>query len=470
MRILLLRANVFRNFARRFFSAGAGDRNGVLRSIAVLMLVSICCRLSAQTQSPPAPAPTPTPSPSRQGPGVPQTPSVIITIDQAIELAKQNNPALQAQRTLVSQNKEQEVTANLRPNPLLSWDAQYIPLFTPDLFSSNYIDNTAQFDLGVGYLFERGQKRQHRLQAAKDSTAVTESQTLDAERTTVAETTQQFVAALLAKSNLDFAVEFLQSYQHTVGISQDQQKAGAMSKVDLLKIQLQTLQFQTDVTSARIALAQALNSLRQLMGFNSVPRNYDVAGTLAYEPMTLRVEDLEARALSTRPDLQAAQRGVTAANSQIGLAKANSKQDLNATFDYTHVSAANLGAFFFTIPLPIFNRNQGEVARTYYVLTQSQFQEKAAEQQVLTDVKNAYEMLLNNQEIVQLYDNGYLQQAQQSRDITQFSYQHGAASLLDFLDAERSYRATELSYRQALAQYMSSLEQLRAAVGTRDLR
>jgi outer membrane protein, heavy metal efflux system len=471
MRTLLLKATVFRNFlGRLFFSALAGDRNGVLRSIAVLMLVSICCRLSAQTQSPPAPAPTPTPSPSRQGPGVPQTPSVIITIDQAIELAKQNNPALQAQRTLVSQNKEQEVTANLRPNPLLSWDAQYIPLFTPDLFSSNYIDNTAQFDLGVGYLFERGQKRQHRLQAAKDSTAVTESQTLDAERTTVAETTQQFVAALLAKSNLDFAVEFLQSYQHTVGISQDQQKAGAMSKVDLLKIQLQTLQFQTDVTSARIALAQALNSLRQLMGFNSVPRNYDVAGTLAYEPMTLRVEDLEARALSTRPDLQAAQRGVTAANSQIGLAKANSKQDLNATFDYTHVSAANLGAFFFTIPLPIFNRNQGEVARTYYALTQSQFQEKAAKQQVLTDVKNAYEMLLNNQEIVQLYDNGYLQQAQQSRDITQFSYQHGAASLLDFLDAERSYRATELSYRQALAQYMSSLEQLRAAVGTRDLR
>ena len=433
MRTLLLKATVFRNFlGRLFFSALAGDRNGVLRSIAVLMLVSICCRLSAQTQSPPAPAPTPTPSPSRQGPGVPQTPSVIITIDQAIELAKQNNPALQAQRTLVSQNKEQEVTANLRPNPLLSWDAQYIPLFTPDLFSSNYIDNTAQFDLGVGYLFERGQKRQHRLQAAKDSTAVTESQTLDAERTTVAETTQQFVAALLAKSNLDFAVEFLQSYQHTVGISQDQQKAGAMSKVDLLKIQLQTLQFQTDVTSARIALAQALNSLRQLMGFDSVPRNYDVAGTLAYEPMSLRVEDLEARALSTRPDLQAAQRGVTAANSQIGLAKANSKQDLNATFDYTHVSAANLGAFFFTIPLPIFNRNQGEVARTYYALTQSQFQEKAAKQQVLTDVKNAYEMLLNNQEIVQLYDNGYLQQAQQSRDITQFSYQHGAASLLDF--------------------------------------
>jgi outer membrane protein, heavy metal efflux system len=452
-----------------YAAVDCGTRRGLHLFIA-LALLAMGSQLSAQTQMPSSPTPGVPPAPTRQGPGVPQAPSVVITIDQAIELAKQNNPALQAQRTLISQNKEQEVTANLRPNPVLSSDAQYIPIFTPDLFSSNYMDNTAQFDLGVGYLFERGQKRQHRLQAAKDATAVTASQTLDLERTTVANTAQQFVAALLAKSNLDFAVQFLQSYQHTVGISQEQNKAGGMSKVDLIKIQLQTLQFQTDVTTARIALAQALNSLRQLMGFDSVPRNYDVAGTLAYEPMTLQVEDLEARALSTRPDLQAAQRGITAANSQIGLAKANAKQDLNATFDYTHVNASNLGAFFVSIPLPIFNRNQGEVARTYYVLTQSQFLEKAARQQVLTDVKNAYEMLLNDDEIVRLYDNDYLRQAQQALDITLFAYQHGAASLLDFLDAERSYRATELSYRQALASYMTSLEQLRAAVGTRDLR
>src|SRR5208282_2714107 len=100
----------------------------------------------------------------------------------------------------------------------------------------------------------------------------------------------------------------------------------------------------------------------------------------------------------------------------------------------------------------------------------SRFQETAAEQAVLTDVRNAYETVRNGEEVVQLYEKGYLQQAQQSLEITQFSYQHGAASLLDFLDAERSYRATELSYRQALATYMSALEQLRQAVGTRDLQ
>jgi cobalt-zinc-cadmium efflux system outer membrane protein len=243
-----------------------------------------------------------------------------------------------------------------------------------------------------------------------------------------------------------------------------------MSKADLLRIQLQALQFQNDVTSARIALVQALNTLRDQMGFDSVPREYDIVGELGYQPVTLTLEDLQAKAMTLRPDLLAAQRGVNAAQSQIGLAKANAKQDFNVTFDYTHVNASNVAAFYFQIPLPIFNRNQGEVARTYYVLAQSQYLEKAAQQQVATDVKNAYETLLNGRDIVQLYDNGYLKQAQESLDIAQFSYTHGAASLLDFLDAERSYRATELSYRQALASYMGALEQLKEAVGTRNLQ
>ena len=88
---------------------------------------------------------------------------------------------------------------------------------------------------------------------------------------------------------------------------------------------------------------------------------------------------------------------------------------------------------------------------------------------MLTDVANAYESLRTNDQIVQLYQSGYLKQAEDSRDISQYAYQRGAASLLDYLDAERSYRATELAYRQSLATYMSALEQLRQAVGTRSL-
>ena len=143
---------------------------------------------------------------------------------------------------------------------------------------------------------------------------------------------------------------------------------------------------------------------------------------------------------------------------------------MDATFNYTRLNQSNLGAFYFNIPLPVFNKNQGEIARTQYALSQSQLQQKAAEQQVLTDVKIAYENLRTSEQVVQLYDKGYLQQASQSLEITHFSYEHGAASLLDFLDAQRSYRSTELGYRQALATYMTALEQWRQAVGTRELQ
>jgi cobalt-zinc-cadmium efflux system outer membrane protein len=443
-----------------------------LSSAILLIIIFAALEISpaAQAQSNPPPAPPQRPAIQVPAPSRPLSPSAVITMDEAIELARHNNPELQAQRTLVYQNREQEVTANLRPNPTLSWDAQYIPIFQPDLFSSNYMDTTAQFDMGIGYLFERGQKRQHRLAAAKDATAVTEAQVLDTERTTVAATAQQFVTALLAKSNLDLAEHLLDSYQHTVDAAHERQKAGKMTNADMLKIQLETLQFQNAVTAARIALAQALNTLRELIGFDAVPRNYDIVGQLAYEPVTLTLEELEQRAIASRPDLQAAQRGVTAAQSQIGLAKANSRQDVSVAFDYSHVNAANLSAFFFSIPLPVFNRNQGEVARTYYALAQSQYLEKAAEQTVRTDVKNAYEMLLNNRDILQMYDAGYLEKSQQSLDLEQSAYAQGDASLLDFLDAQRSYRSTQLSYRQGLASYMGALEQLRQAVGTRALQ
>jgi cobalt-zinc-cadmium efflux system outer membrane protein len=422
--------------------------------------------LTAQAQMPPPLAGT-----TQAPPPISGTSGKTITLEQALELAKRNNPTLQANQTLILQNKAQEITANLRPNPVLSWDSQFLPLFSPSLWSdSNYWETQAQYDVGIGYLFERGKKRQHRLDAAKTATAVTEAQVSDAQRTVLANAAQLFVSALLAKSNLEFAEGLLDSYKKTVDIGEERFKAGAMSRNDLLKIQLQSLQFESDVSNAQLARAQALASLRQFLGFDSVPADYDVEGKLAYETVPSRLEDIQARALTNRPDLQAAQRSVVASESQVGLAKANGKVDLNVNFDYTRLNQSNLGAFYFSIPLPVFNKNQGEIARTQYAVTQSQFQQKAAEQQVLTDVKNAYEGLRSSEKVVQLYDKGYLEKATQSLDITRFSYEHGAASLLDFLDAERSYRSTELSYRQALATYMTSLEQLRQAVGTRDLQ
>ena len=395
--------------------------------------------------------------------------ATLITLDQAIDLGLAHNHTLRAERTLIKQNQAEEITANLRPNPTLVGDAQFIPIFQPDNFSSDYLNESQQFDLGLGYLFERGGKRQRRLQAAKDQTAVTVSQVTDAERTLAFNVGQQFVDVLLAESTLQFAEQDLKSFQQTVDVGEAQYKAGAISEGDYLKIKLQLLQFQTDVSSARLARVQALVSLRELLGYDAVPANFDVIGDLAYQPLQASVEDLQAKALNLRPDLRAAQLGVTAAQSQILLAQANGKQDVTGTGDYTHVGGVSSASLFFSMPLPIFSRNQGEIARTRFALTQAQETQQLASDTVLGDVSNAYEGLKSNDEVVQLYVAGYLKQAQDSRDISEYAYRRGAATLLDFLDAERSYRAIQLAYRQALASYMTALEQLKTAVGTRNL-
>jgi len=392
-----------------------------------------------------------------------------ITLDDAIKLALTNSPSIKALRTTIDQSKAQEITAHLRPNPDLSWDTQFIPIFSPNLFSVDTLNTLQQFDMGVGYLFERGQKRQRRFDAAKDLTAVTEAQVHDGERALTFNVAQQFVNVLLAKSNLQFTTTDLESYKRTVQINEDRYKAGDLSKSDFLKIKVQLLQFQTDVNAARLAQVQALASLRQLIGYDQLPAGYDVIGDLAYEPVHGGLDDMEALAIRERPDYRAAQLGINSAQSQLNLAKANGKQDLNASFLYSHVSDASSGSFFFSIPLPIFNRNQGEIARTRFALDQAQFTSTAARDIVYTDVRNAYEGLKSNEEIVTLYQGGYLQQAEESRDISEFAYKQGAAALLDYLDAERSYRATELAYRQTLAAYMVSLEQLKQATGTRTL-
>ena len=434
-------------------------RKGMAWATALLALPVSVLAQQNPSSAPVAPSASP----------VPQTPPVRITLDEAIRLALQHNHALQAARTTILQNQALETTANLRPNPTLSWDAQFLPIFQPNKFTADYIDTQAQFDLGIGYLFERGKKRQHRLQAAKDLTTVSRSQVADNERQLVFNVSQQFIGVVLAQSTIDFARQDLDSFQKTVDISEERYKAGAMSEGDFLKIKLQFLQFQTDLSAALLAKVQAIAALRQLVGFESVPDMFDVDGQLDYQPVHAGLEDLKALAMRTRPDLLAAQQSVIAARSQELLAEANGKRDVGASFNYSHVAATNTGALFFNIQLPIFDRNQGEIARTRYAITQSQEQASAASQQVMTDVVDAYEALRTNDQIVQLYRGGYVEAAQKSRDISEYAYKKGAASLLDFLDAERTYRTNQLAYRQALASYMTALEQMRQAVGTRNL-
>jgi cobalt-zinc-cadmium efflux system outer membrane protein len=392
-----------------------------------------------------------------------------ITLDEAIQMALEHNHNLLAARTTIQQSEAEEITANLRPNPVFFTDWDYLPLFAPSAMNTTYLHDSTEADMGLSYLIERGKKRQHRLQAAKDVTAVTRSQVADNQRTLTYQVSSLFIGVQLAESTLDLSQQDLKSYQNTVDIAEIRYRSGGISQDDYLKIKLQLLQFQNDFAQAQLAKVQALSDLRQLLGYESVPVNYDVAGPFEYEAVKLSLEDLQMKALQNRPDFRAAQQGVTAANSQYNLQKAIGKQDVTVQANYTHVNGINGASFLASIPLPIFNRNQGEIARTRYAITQSQELERAANNQVMTDVHDAYYGLQTNDQVIQLYLSGYLAEAQADREIAEYSYQRGAASLLDFLDAERSYRATQLAYRQTLASYLLALEQLREAVGLRNL-
>lgn len=397
-------------------------------------------------------------------------PPVRITLDQAIDLALKFNHNILAVRTTIQQSLDQEVTANLRPNPTLFTDWEYLPVFhAPEGGYLQYLHDSTEGDFGASYLFERGQKRQNRYQNARDNTAVTRSAVTDNERALTAQVAQLFVNAQLAESTLDLANRDLKSFQSTVDISEYQYKAGGISENDYLQIKIQLVQFQQDVENARLARAQALSDLRQQLGYEAVPVDYDVTGPFEYKPLTLLLPDLQAKAVVNRPDLREAVQGVTAAQSGYKLAKAYGKQDVTVTANYSHVNAQSAVTFAVSIPLPIFNRNQGEIARTGSVITQAREQRRFVSGQVYTDVRDAWEAVQSNERLVKIYESGTVDAAKRSLEISDYAYHHGAIPLLDFLNAERNYRAVELAWRQAVAAWLAALEQLRQATGTRSL-
>jgi cobalt-zinc-cadmium efflux system outer membrane protein len=399
-------------------------------------------------------------------------------MDEAIQMALQHNHNVIAARTAIDQSLAMEVTANLRPNPTLFTDWEYLPLWSPEkqnpglytgVTTPDYLKNNTEGDIGLSYLIERGHKRQARYQAAKDMTAQTRSLVADNERGLTYQVATLFTNVQLAESTIDLAQQDLKSFQQTVDIGEFQFKAGGISEDSHLKIELQLLQFEADLEQAQLARQQGLSDLRQLLGYESVSADYDVVDAFDYLPLKANLEDLQMKALQNRPDLRAAVQGVTAANSSYLLAKADAKPDLTVQGNYSHVNGINAATVYASIPLPIFNRNQGEIARTHSVITQMQEQQAFTNGQVLTDVKDAYEGLKSNDRMVMMYRDKYRDVAKKDRDIADYAYHRGAIALLDFLDAERSYRAEELGYRQTLASYLLALEQLREAVGVRNL-
>ncbi len=393
-----------------------------------------------------------------------------VSMDQAVTLALEHNQAIRAQRLNIDQAKAGQITAGLKPNPVYTMTNEDFPLFSPkDMTFANLRDNQ-EFLQSVSLTYERGGKRENRIKVAEDTTAVTASTVADAERQLRFQVAQAFIGVLLAKSNLELAQDNLQDFNAVLEINRARVQSGDISESDFLKISLQKLQFEQDLSAAQLALVQSKAALRQLLGYENIPENFDLSGSLAYKPYIVVAGELQNQALVARPDLAAARSAVKLANDTVALAYSNRARDVTWEVEYKRNGMVNGVGFGGSIEIPIRNRNQGEIARSQFAVRQAQEAEAATRVGALTDVTNAYAGFRTSDQVVRLFQTGYLDQATQSRDISNYAYRRGAASLLDLLDAERSYRATQLAYRQSLAAYMVAVEQLNLVVGTQVLK
>ena len=427
---------------------GEAHRSGVS---SLVLLVPLLALQSAWGQAPPG------------------SNASIVSMEQAVRMAVERNQALRAQRLNIDQAKAGQITAAIKPNPVYTMTNEDFPIFSPkDMTFANLRDNQ-EYLQSVSFTHERGGKRQNRIKVAEDTTAVTAHTVADAERQLRFQVAQAFIGVLLAKSNLELAGDNLKDFNEVLEINRARMQSGDISESDFLKISLQKLQFEQDITAAQLALVQSKAALRQMLGYETVPEDFDVSGSLERKPYLVQLDEVQRQALAARPDLAAARGSIKLANDTVALAYSNRARDLTWEVEYKRNGMVNGVGFGGSIQIPIRDRNQGEIARSRFAVRQAQEAETATRVGALTDVASAYAGLRTNDQVVRLYETGYLEQATKSREISNYAYRRGAASLLDLLDAERSFRSTQLAYRQALAAYMVSVEQVNMAAGMRVL-
>ena len=402
---------------------------------------------------------------AQPGSSPPVAPVEHLSIADAVQLALEHNHQFRAQRLNMDLSKADETTAALKPNPVLTSTFSNFPIFAPSQLTWDAIANNQALVASFAYPFERGGKREKRTQVAEDTTTVAIRNTLDSERQLTFETQRSFIAVLLARSALNLTREDLKNFSTVVDVNRERFRAGDLAEADFMKIELQQLQFEQDVSGAELALAQARSDLRQNVGFERVTADFDVDGDLAFTPHSVSLDALMRDAQEARPDLMAAQSSLKLAVDAEALATSNGARDVTGEVEYDHSGSFNGIGFGLSFELAFHDKNQGNKARSKVAVRQAAELEAQARTAVLTDVTNAVNAFHNSEQVLTLYESGYLARARQSLEIATYVYQGGNGTLLDLLDAERTYRSTELAYRQALAAYMTSVEQINLAVG-----
>lgn len=387
-------------------------------------------------------------------PGVAQNPTGPLTLQQVIEVARAKNPTLLAAERNLQGVKAQEIEASLRVNPDFTLYGTNITL--PAVGASN----PYAYSFQVSRLFERGDKRRWRMDAAQATTEQTGAQYKDQERQTILNVKQAFTNMLLAKAALQLAKENLTDFRKQVEINRERYQTGDIGKLDFERLDLQLAQFETDESTAEMNLAQASDQLQTLMGYGRPNAQFEIAGDIEPPSVKVTLLELEQRALTSRPDLQAAEAGVRAADANLKLAYANGTTDPTLEGEYDRSGTYNSAGFSVSIPLRIFDRNQGNKLTTKYQAEASRFTVTATRNQVISDVDQAWAQYATSKVVSDRYNGHYLDEAKDVLAIAQFAYQQGGLALIDYLNALQDDRTTRLNALNAYAQTWMAIHQL----------
>jgi cobalt-zinc-cadmium efflux system outer membrane protein len=393
-----------------------------------------------------------------------------MTWDEVRHRFEQNNPTLLADQLNIDESKAGEITAFLRPNPqftestdgtqIAPHDGVWQPV-TGTLFTSSF-----------SYLHEREHKRELRLESAKKGTAIAVSNLADLERSLLFGLRSAFVSALQAKAVLQLAKDNLAYYDHVLDISRTRFNAGDIAQIDLDRLELQRVQYESDLETADVNLRTAKITLLTLLNDRTPIDKYDISGTYDFNVLPMSQDEFRKIALENRPDLRAAVEAIDKAQTDHKLAVSNGSTDptfslwvtpYNASFNNPNARQTLGGSV--SIPLRVFDKNQGEKLRTQIDITRDERLHDASEAQVFSDVDSGYVILDSTVKLLAPYKAKYLQQSVRVRDTVWFSYQHGGAALLDFLNAESEYRAVQLAYVNLVGSYLTAAAQLNMAVG-----
>jgi cobalt-zinc-cadmium efflux system outer membrane protein len=392
-----------------------------------------------------------------------------LTWDQVKARFEATNPALKADADSVDEMRAEEITAYLRPNPQFTVSAdgtQIAPghgVWEP--LAGTFVSPN------VSYLHERDHKRELRLQSAQQGTSISESEHEDLKRNLEFTLRSAFVQTLEAKSVVDMAKADLDYYDHIIAISRDRLNAGDIAQIDMDRIELLRVQYESELQTALVNLRTAKIQLLQLLNDRTPVDQFDVSGPFDFSETLQPLADTRQMALDARPDLRAALQTAQQAVTNHKLAEANGSTDPTIAAWYTWNASTNNPAATQTlglsvsVPLRVFDRNQGEKKRTQIDIDRAQQATDATRAQVFSDVDSAYAQVESDIALLKPYKAKYNDQALRVRDTITYSYQHGGASLMDFLNAQSDYRQVQLAYAQLIGDYLTAVAQLNLAVG-----